>query len=72
MSEMSIENKVGRRIKELRHIMSISQEELGFRSGVHRTYIASLEVGKRNVSIATLEKIVKALEVSLSEFFDFQ
>lgn len=66
-----IEEKVGNRIKELRNKLGISQEELGFRSGVHRTYIASLEVGKRNISISTLEKIVKALEVSLSEFFDF-
>ncbi len=66
-----IEEKVGNRIKELRGKLGISQEELGFRSGVHRTYIASLEVGKRNVSIATLEKIVNALEVSFSEFFDF-
>ena len=66
-----IEEKVGSRIKELRNKLGISQEELYFRSGVHRTYIASLEVGKRNISIATLEKIVNALEVSLSEFFDF-
>ena len=66
-----IEEKVGNRIKELRGKLGISQEELGFRSGVHRTYIASLEVGKRNISIATLEKIVNALEISLSEFFDF-
>ena len=66
-----IEEQVGNRIKELRNNLVISQEELGFRSGVHRTYIASLEVGKRNISIATLEKIVDALEISLSEFFDF-
>lgn len=66
-----IQEKVGYRIKELRNKLNISQEELGFRSGVHRTYIASLEVGKRNVSIATLEKIVKALGVLLSVFFDF-
>ncbi len=66
-----IEEKVGNRIKELRSQLGISQEELGFRSGVHRTYIASLEVGKRNISIVTLEKIVNALEVSFSEFFDF-
>ncbi len=68
---MTIEEKVGNRIKELRGKLEISQEELGFRSGVHRTYIASLEVGKRNISIATLEKIVNALEVSFSEFFNF-
>lgn len=66
-----IEERVGNRIKELRGKLGISQEELGFRSGVHRTYIASLEVGKRNISIATLEKIVNALEVSFSEFFNF-
>ncbi len=66
-----IEKDVGKRIKDLRNKLGISQEELGFRSGVHRTYIASLEVGKRIISVATLEKIVNALEVSFSEFFNF-
>lgn len=66
-----IRRRVGERIKELRQALGISQEELAFRSGVHRTYIASLEVGKRNVSIITLEKIVKALNVSMHEFFKF-
>ena len=64
-----IKTKVGKRIKELRNKLGISQEELAFRSEIHRTYIASLEVGKRNVSIETLEKVVNALEVSMSEFF---
>lgn len=66
-----IKEKVGLRIKELRSKLGISQEELGFRSGVHRTYIASLEVGKRNVSIETLEKIITALEVSFHDFFNW-
>ena len=66
-----IKTKVGKRIKELRNKLGISQEELAFRSDIHRTYIASLEVGKRNVSIETLEKVVNALEVSMSEFFKF-
>ena len=66
-----IRNKVGKRIKQLRNELGISQEELADKAEVHRTYIASLEVGKRNVSVLTLEKIVKALEVSLSEFFNF-
>ncbi len=66
-----IKEKVGKRIKELRHKLSITQEELADKAGIHRTYIASLEVGKRNISIVTLEKIVFALEISLSEFFDF-
>lgn len=66
-----IKEKVGKRIKELRHKLNISQEELADKAGIHRTYIASLEVGKRNISIVLLEKIADALEVSLSEFFDF-
>ena len=66
-----IKTKVGKRIKELRNKLGISQEELAFRSEIHRTYIASLEVGKRNVSIETLEKVVNALEVSMSEIFKF-
>ena len=66
-----IKTKVAKRIKELRNKLGISQEELAFRSEIHRTYIASLEVGKRNVSIETLEKVVNALEVSMFEFFKF-
>lgn len=66
-----ITQQVGMRIKELRHRLGISQEELAARADVHRTYIASLEVGKRNISIITLEKIVNALDISLSEFFNF-
>ena len=66
-----IKTKVGIRIKVLRNKLGISQEELADKAGVHRTYIASLEVGKRNISIVTLEKVVVALEVTMSEFFDF-
>ena len=67
-----IREKVGKRIKELRHKLGLSQEELADKAEIHRTYIASLEVGKRNISIVTLEKIIIALEVSMSEFFMFE
>lgn len=66
-----IQEKIGKRIKELRNQMGISQEELAFRSNIHRTYIAGVEVGKRNLTVTVLEKIVNALEISLSEFFKF-
>ena len=66
-----IQEIVWKRIKQLRNKLNISQEELAFRSNVHRTYIASLEVGKRNISIALLERIVNALEISFSEFFEY-
>lgn len=66
-----IQEQIGKRIKQLRNQMGISQEELAFRSGVHRTYIAGVEVGKRNVTVAVLEKIVNALEITFGEFFNF-
>lgn len=68
---MDIKIAVGRRIKELRNKLGISQEELADIAELDRTYITSVECGKRNISIVNVEKIVKALEVSLSEFFNF-
>ena len=67
-----IQKQVGKRIKELRKKLGYSQEEFADIADVHRTYIASLEVGKRNVSITVLHKIVLALNVSMKEFFDFE
>ncbi len=68
---MAIKDKVGNRIKELRSSRGISQEVLAHEAGLDRTYITSVERGKRNISIVNLEKIAIALNVSLSEFFNF-
>lgn len=67
---MNIEEKLGLRIKELRTGIKLSQEELAFRSDLHRTYISSVELGKRNISLRNIEKIAKALEVRISELFN--
>ena len=50
----------------------MSQEELADRADIDRTYITSVECGKRNVSIVNIEKIAKALGVTLSKLFDFE
>lgn len=68
---MAIREDVGNRIKEYRNKRGISQESLAHEAGLDRTYITSVECGKRNISIVNLEKITKALNVKLSEFFDF-
>ncbi|WP_299443850.1 helix-turn-helix transcriptional regulator [uncultured Rhodospira sp.] len=52
-------------IRAKRESMGLSQEELADRAGYHRTYISSIERGKRNISIVTLEKISIALGVSV-------
>lgn len=64
-----ITNWVGKRIKELRNEASITQEQLALLAELDRTYIASVEKGKRNISIINLHKISRALNISLEEFF---
>lgn len=61
--------RVGARIKELRNNLKLSQEQLGFKAELDRTYITSVEAGKRNISVVALEKIINALEIDFSEFF---
>ena len=58
--------RFGKRLRELRLERALSQEELAFRSGLHRTYVSSTERGSRNVSLVALERLAIALGVSLS------
>ncbi len=60
---------IGNRIRFLRKDAGLSQEALGLKSGLDRTYIASVEGGKRNISIVNIEKISLSLGYSLTEFF---
>jgi transcriptional regulator with XRE-family HTH domain len=67
---MDIKVKVGLRIRELRHQLKISQEALSHKADVDRTYMTDVENGRRNISIEIFERIVSALEVSFTEFFN--
>lgn len=69
---MDIRLVVGKRVKDLRNKVGISQEELAEIAGLDRTYITSVECGKRNISIVNIEKLAKALNVTLADFFSFQ
>jgi transcriptional regulator with XRE-family HTH domain len=60
----------GKKINSLRRQKNISQEDLADKSDLDRTYISSLENGKRNVSLKALSSLASALEVSLSELFE--
>ena len=67
---MDIKEKVGQRIRFLRKELTISQEALALKSEVDRTYMTDVENGRRNVSLEILERIIKGLEVSFTEFFN--
>lgn len=56
--------KFGERVRELRLKRGLSQEELAELSGLHRTYISSLELGKRNVSLLNIFVLAKALGIT--------
>ena len=64
-----ITQKFGQRIKFLRNERGISQENFALSIDMDRTYYASVESGKRNISINNIEKIAKGFNVSLEELF---
>jgi transcriptional regulator with XRE-family HTH domain len=64
-----ITEKIGNRIRELRKETGLSQEKFAAKIGMDRTYFASVELGKRNISIVNLEKIADGLDISLAELF---
>ena len=66
---MDIKQKVGNRIRELRKELELSQEALALKAEVDRTYVTDVENGRRNVSLEILERLIKALNVSIAEFF---
>jgi transcriptional regulator with XRE-family HTH domain len=67
---MDIKKKVGLRIRELRHQLKLSQETLANKAEVDRTYMTDVENGRRNISIVIFEKIIAALEISFTDFFN--
>lgn len=56
-------------IKQRRQELGMSQETLAEQAGLHRTYIGDIERGLRNVSLKSIEKLAKALQIPISELF---
>lgn len=61
---------LGKKVRDLRRTMNLSQEEFSVKAGLHRTYISDLESGLRNPTVTTLSKIAKALHVDLKDLWD--
>lgn len=56
-------------MKRRRYEIGISQEALAERAGLHRTYVADIERGARNLALENIEKLAVALEISISDLF---
>jgi len=66
---MTIEEKYGSTLKSFRIERGLSQEKLAFKTGLHRTYIGSVERGERNISLKNIMIICDSLDVKPSIFF---
>lgn len=69
LKKSKLREVVGRKLRTLRKERGWSQEELGFRAGIHRTYIGAIERGQQNVSVDNIGRIAKALGVKPSSLF---
>lgn len=67
----SLLDGVASAVRHFRKEKSLSQEELANKSMLDRTYISGVERGVRNITIDSLEQIIKALNITSSEFFCF-
>ena len=66
---MDSNKQLGMRIKYLRTLKHMSQEDLALEANVNKNYLSDLERGTRNPTVKILEKVAKALDISLSELF---
>ena len=62
--------KFGKKVREIRVRQNLSQEKLATKAGVHRTYIGMIERAEKNITLENIEKIAKALELSVKKLFN--
>ena len=70
MATIDLKALLGAAIKAERSALGISQEELAFRAGLHRTYVSDVERGARNPSLESVEKLARALEFTVPMLFE--
>lgn len=59
--------RLGENLRNAREKRGLSQEELAYQAGVHRTYVGGVERGEYNVTVLTLLKFTKSLGMSLRD-----
>lgn len=67
----TIQQKVGKRIQEIRIEKNISQQDLASKCNFEKSNMSRLEKGNSNATLSTLEKVCEALQIDLIELFKF-
>lgn len=71
MKDNEVNILFGIRVRQLREQKGISQEQLGYDTGLHRTYVGQIERAEKNITLRNIAKIAKELDVNISELMDF-
>ena len=66
---VDMQKEFGIALKKLREETGLSQEKFALSIGMDRTYYASVEAGKRNISLQNICKIAKGFDISVSALF---
>jgi transcriptional regulator with XRE-family HTH domain len=67
---MDVLERFGKRVREKRTSLGLSQEEFASKCNLDRTYVSGIERGRRNVGLRNIEAIATALDASISELMD--
>lgn len=67
--KLNIQERFGNRIRELRKRTGLSQESFALKIDMDRTYYASVELGRRNISINNIEKIANGFGITIEDLF---
>ena len=62
--------RFGRKVREHRLSLGLSQEDLAERADVHRTYIGMIERAEKNITLVNIEKVARALDIKIKDLFD--
>ncbi len=66
MSEKELRKIVGLRIRMQRHLLGITQQELGERAGVSKCTVAGIEQFRKNIQLSTIARLATAMEIAPS------
>ena len=70
-ADSDLQIRLGAVVRACRHRLGITQEELAWRADIHRTYLADIERGKRNVTLGTVANLAKTLQISVGNLFAY-
>ncbi len=69
IAKSTLQKRFGKRIRELRDAIELSQEKFALKIEMDRTYLASVEAGKRNLSLVNISKLAQGFDITLEELF---